>query len=140
MSAPADVAAPAALELNDLEVAYRVRGIWRPVLRGVTFSPNNRTATVNGADVTGVNFAATTPTFTISGTISPTAGGSGATVTLSGAATATTIASSTGAYTFAGLQNGTYTLTPSQAGYMFSPVSQTATVNGAPSRRKVRCT
>jgi peptide/nickel transport system ATP-binding protein len=32
------VAAPAALELRDLEVAYRVRGIWRPVLRGVTFT------------------------------------------------------------------------------------------------------
>jgi peptide/nickel transport system ATP-binding protein len=32
------VAAPPALELGDLEVAYRVRGIWRPVLRGVTFS------------------------------------------------------------------------------------------------------
>jgi peptide/nickel transport system ATP-binding protein len=34
---PAAVAAPPALELSDLEVAYRVRGIWRPVLRGVTF-------------------------------------------------------------------------------------------------------
>ena len=32
------VAAPAALELTDLEVAYRVRGVWRPVLRGVNFS------------------------------------------------------------------------------------------------------
>src|ERR687884_113443 len=31
------VAAPPALELDDLEVAYRVRGIWRPVLRGVSF-------------------------------------------------------------------------------------------------------
>jgi peptide/nickel transport system ATP-binding protein len=31
------VAAPPALDLRDLEVAYRVRGIWRPVLRGVTF-------------------------------------------------------------------------------------------------------
>jgi peptide/nickel transport system ATP-binding protein len=44
MSAPtaseptAAVAAPPALELEDLEVAYRVRGIWRPVLRGVTFT------------------------------------------------------------------------------------------------------
>ena len=38
MSAPPAVAAPPALELTDLEVAYRVRGIWRPVLRGVTFS------------------------------------------------------------------------------------------------------
>jgi peptide/nickel transport system ATP-binding protein len=33
----AAVAAPPALELADVEVAYRVRGIWRPVLRGVTF-------------------------------------------------------------------------------------------------------
>jgi peptide/nickel transport system ATP-binding protein len=38
MTAPAAVAAPHALELTDLEVAYRVRGIWRPVLRGVTFA------------------------------------------------------------------------------------------------------
>jgi peptide/nickel transport system ATP-binding protein len=28
--------APHALDLEDLEVAYRVRGLWRPVLRGVT--------------------------------------------------------------------------------------------------------
>ena len=32
------VAAPPALELHDLEVAYRVRGIWRPVLRGVNLT------------------------------------------------------------------------------------------------------
>jgi peptide/nickel transport system ATP-binding protein len=38
MTAPTAVAAPPALELNDLEVAYRVRGIWRPVLRGVSFT------------------------------------------------------------------------------------------------------
>ena len=38
MTTSAAVAAPPALELTDLEVAYRVRGIWRPVLRGVTFS------------------------------------------------------------------------------------------------------
>jgi peptide/nickel transport system ATP-binding protein len=32
------VVAPPALELRDLQVAYRVRGIWRPVLRGVSFT------------------------------------------------------------------------------------------------------
>jgi peptide/nickel transport system ATP-binding protein len=32
------VAAPPALELDDLEVDYRVRGIWRPVLRGVSLT------------------------------------------------------------------------------------------------------
>jgi peptide/nickel transport system ATP-binding protein len=38
MTAPTAVSAPPALELSDVEVAYRVRGIWRPVLRGVSFS------------------------------------------------------------------------------------------------------
>jgi len=38
MSTETTAAAPAALQLNDLEVAYRVRGIWRPVLRGVNFT------------------------------------------------------------------------------------------------------
>ena len=38
MTQESTVAAPAALELTDLEVAYRVRGIWRPVLRGVSFT------------------------------------------------------------------------------------------------------
>jgi peptide/nickel transport system ATP-binding protein len=32
------VAAPPALEISELDVAYRVRGIWRPVLRGVSFT------------------------------------------------------------------------------------------------------
>lgn len=70
-------------------------------------------------------------TYTLSGTISPSAGGSGATVTLSGAATATTTANSSGAYTFTGLANGTYAITPSNTAYTFSPTSQNATVNGA---------
>lgn len=70
-------------------------------------------------------------TYSVSGTIIPTAGGSGATVTLSGASTATTTANSSGGYTFGGLANGTYAVTPSHTGYTFSPTSQTATVNGA---------
>ena len=105
-----------------------------PSHTGYTFNPASQNATVNGADVTGLNFTATAqvgPTFSISGTITPTAGGSGATVTLSGASTATTTANSAGTYTFTGLANGTYAITPSHAGYTFSPTSQAATVNGA---------
>src|SRR6266581_5963601 len=56
-------------------------------------------------------------TYSISGTISPAAGGSGATVTLSGAANATTTADSSGNFTFSGLANGTYAVTPSRTGY-----------------------
>src|ERR1700682_6790733 len=96
-----------------------------------TFSPNSLAATVNGANVTGINFAATAQTFSISGTISPTAGGSGATVALSGAASASTIADSSGRYSFSGLANGTYAITPNHTGYAFSPGTQAATVNGA---------
>lgn len=69
-------------------------------------------------------------TYSISGTISPSAGGSGATVTLSGAASATAAANNSGAFTFSGLANGSYALTPSLAGYTYSPTSQNATVNG----------
>src|SRR5262249_57752968 len=84
------------------------------------------------------NNTSPTPTHTqqptnyiLSGTISPTAGGSGATVTLGGAASATTTANSSGAYTFSGLSNGTYTVTPSLAGYTYSPANASVTVNGA---------
>ncbi len=84
--------------------------------------------------VSGQNSTASPPppqTYSISGTISPTAGGSGAPVTLSGAASATTTADSTGNYTFTGLANGTYAITPSRSGYTFNPSTQTATVTGA---------
>src|SRR5215472_1306335 len=99
---------------------------------GYTFSPTSQNATVNGANVTGINFTATAQaTYGISGTITPTTGGSGATVTLSGAAAATTTSNSSGSYAFSGLANGTYTVTPSNSGYSFSPLNQTVTVSGA---------
>src|SRR5665213_537497 len=72
-----------------------------------------------------------TPTWNISGTVTPIAGGSGSTVTLSGTASATTTADANGNYTFAGLANGSYTVTPSKTGYTFSPANQAVTINGA---------
>jgi hypothetical protein len=103
-----------------------------PSRTGYTFSPTTQSATVNGANVTGLNFTGTAvQTFSISGTISPAAGGSGATVTLSGAASASTTANSSGNYTFTGLANGAYTATPSKAGYTFTPVNRSVTINGA---------
>ena len=72
-----------------------------------------------------------TQTWSISGTISPAATGSGATVTLSGAASATTTADGAGNFSLTGLANGSYTVTPSKAGYTFTPASRAATVNGA---------
>jgi hypothetical protein len=105
-----------------------------PSNAGFTFNPSSQSATISGANVTGVNFTATAQggqTFTLSGTISPTTGGSGATVTLSGAASTSTTANSAGAYTFTGLANGAYTVTPSNTGFTFTPASQNVTVNSA---------
>ena len=53
-----------------------------PSRAGFTFSPSGQSMTVNGANITGVNFTDTAQTFSLSGTISPTAGGSGATLTV----------------------------------------------------------
>ncbi len=79
---------------------------------------------VSGSGVSGT-------TYSISGSITPAASGNGATITLSGAANATTTVNSSGTFTFSGVTNGAYTLTPSKAGFTFSPGSQPATVNGS---------
>ncbi len=101
-----------------------------PSKAGYTFTSASRNVTVNNASVTAVNFSSATATYTISGTISG-AGGNGATVTLSGAASATVTASATGTYTFSGRANGSYTVTPSKAGYIFTPANKAVTVSGA---------
>jgi parallel beta-helix repeat protein len=90
--------------------------------------------TVNGANVTGVTFTASTvspTTYSISGTITPAANGSGTTVTLSGAAGATTTANSAGNFTFTGLANGSYAVTAHKNGFSFSPADLQVTVTGA---------
>jgi hypothetical protein len=105
-----------------------------PSHTGYTFTPSTQSVTVNGANVTAVSFTATPQggqSFSISGTISPAAGGSGTTVALSGATSATTTTDSAGNYTFTGLANGTYAVTPSHTGYTFTPSVQGVTVNGA---------
>jgi serine protease len=75
-------------------------------------------------------FGPSTPTYSISGTITTGAGTAIPGVIVStGSATATT--NSSGAYTLSGLSNGTYTLTPSLGGYTFSPTTRSVTVSGA---------
>jgi len=102
-----------------------------PTLSGVTFSPSSRSVTISHANITGLNFTAAVPTYSISGTISPTAGGSGAKVTLTGAASKTTTANSSGVYSFTGLSNGAYTVTPSDTGYTYSPNATPVNIGGA---------
>ncbi len=109
-----------------------------PSKTGFTFSPPNQSVPVSGANVTGTNFTATQSSapsspssLSISGTMSPAANGSGATVTLAGAAQATTTVDGSGNYSFTGLANGAYTVTPSKAGFSFSPPNQGLSLSGA---------
>ncbi len=59
------------------------------------------------------------------------AGVGGATVAYSGTASGSVIADGSGNYTISGLANGSYTITPSLAGYTFSPVSRSETVSSS---------
>ncbi|HEY6874311.1 MAG TPA: carboxypeptidase regulatory-like domain-containing protein [Geobacteraceae bacterium] len=97
---------------------------------------------VQAVDVAGTsgysNVASATPqatsaTYSISGTVTKTSGAplAGVTMTLSGAGSGTATTGTNGSYSFAGLANGTYTVTPSAAGYRFSPTSKSVTVSGA---------
>jgi hypothetical protein len=103
-----------------------------PSLAGYTFSPATQTGTLSGASVTGANFTATAVvgTYTVSGTITASGGSPLAGVTVSNG-TNSAESNSSGIYNITGVPDGTYTLTPSLAGYTFSPASQTVTVAGA---------
>jgi beta-glucanase (GH16 family) len=104
-----------------------------PSQTGYSFSPTTQSVTVNSANVTGVNFtaAAASPTYTLSGSISPSTSGSGVLVSLTGVASASTTTDSSGNFTFTSLANGAYTVTPSSQAATFSPVSQAVTISNA---------
>jgi hypothetical protein len=96
---------------------------------GFAFTPVNRSVTVNNANSPGNDFGVT---FTISGTVTASSVGlSGVTVALSGAASRTTTTDGSGNYSFSGLANGSYTVTPSMAGYAFTPPSSPVTITNA---------
>jgi hypothetical protein len=98
---------------------------------GYSFSPTSQAVTINGANVTGVNFTVTAvaPTYSISGSITPASSGAGSVVTLNGAANATATADASGNYSFTALANGAYTVTPSSQIATFSPASQPVTIS-----------
>ena len=103
----------------------------RPSKPGYVFSPAEQSVTINGANVTGINFTVLPlpTTWSISGTISPPSSGSGTVLSIPGALVSTT-ADSSGHFGFANMPNGLYTVTPSRAGYTFSPIQRSVTING----------
>ena len=103
-----------------------------PSLTGYTFNPASRAVTITGGvNLTGQNFVATVataPTYTLTGVVTgPWV--EGVKITLSGAGTGTTTTNSMGVYSFTGLLAGDYTVTPSLAGYTYSPSAPAVMVN-----------
>ncbi len=104
-----------------------------PNKTGFTFSPPNTSLTINGADITAINYTATAvSTFSIFGSVSSGGAGlSGVTMTRTGSGSATLNTDANGTYIFAGLANGDYTITPSKTGFTFAPTSAIQTINGS---------
>jgi hypothetical protein len=105
-----------------------------PSKTGFGFNPTTQAAVITTADITGLNFAASSqsgPTFTISGTVTPKASGVGVAMILTGPTGATATTDASGNYSFPSVPNGTYTVTPNKSGLTFTPASLSETVNGA---------
>jgi hypothetical protein len=93
---------------------------------GTCYVGVNCTATQSDTGIVNLAIGSVTSTSSISGN----AGVAGALVSYSGTASGSVAAGAGGAYTIPSLANGSYTITPSLAGYTFSPTSQNETVSG----------
>src|SRR6266404_6195187 len=94
-------------------------------------STGNVVVTVLGTASNGSAFTVTascTTNCSLSGTVTgPWV--SGVTISLTGTASATTTTAANGTYTFASLAAGTYTITPTLAGYNYTPTPPTIAIN-----------
>jgi hypothetical protein len=113
--APFSDGMPAGLVISDLEIDN---------------SPHILTAGTYGRGAWQTTLSSGSSTYSVSGTVTNSAGTALSGVTVSNGSTSVATNSS-GVYTFTGLNNGTYTLTPSLSGTTFSPASRSVTVNGA---------
>ena len=93
---------------------YRPSGSWNTRIQDFKFS----------------DCGAAPSTWSVSGTVTTSAGVGIAGVTV-GTGSSSTTTNSGGAYTLGGLANGSYTLTPSLPGYTFSPANRSVTITGA---------
>jgi len=107
-----------------------------PTLSGYTFTPVNKSITINGAESINNNFVGSNgpvvPTYRIAGRIA-TSNGIGipnVSVLRSGSATPV-LTNGAGYYNFAAVPNGNYTITPSLSGYTFTPANKSVSVSSA---------
>ncbi len=106
-------------------VPYDWSGTVTPTLAGYTFSPASRTYTNVLADQTAQNFTATAVTYTISGALG--ANGAGASLAYTNGSAKTATADGSGNYTFTVPYDWSGTVTPTLAGFTFSPVNRSYT-------------
>ncbi len=101
-------------------------------LDGYNITPTSQTATVNGADVSNVNFTGTRPTYTISGFVRDANGAAISGVTMSFGADRPAVATdNNGFYSQSGFPNGHPVVTPSKTGFTFDPPSRRLTMASA---------
>jgi hypothetical protein len=103
-----------------------------PSRAGFTFTPASRQVVLGNSDANAVDFTATAApaTHSISGTISGVVA-DGVLVTLAGAASRSATTAGGGRYSFTGLPDGTYSVTPSLAGFAFTPSTTQVVLHGA---------
>lgn len=107
-------------------VSYGWSGTVTPSLTGFTFSPASRTYTNVLANQTAQNYTPTAITYTISGALGAT--GAGATLAYTDGTAKTATADGSGNYSFTVSYQWSGSVTPSLAGYSFSPVNRTYTL------------
>ncbi len=102
-----------------------------PNKQGYTFSPLNQNITIPGDDISNVDFFSIIldEAYLISGTVNGEVL-EGVTITLTGASNTAVTTDEAGDFSIEDLDNGTYTVTPSLAGYDFSPRSQSVVIAG----------
>ena len=101
-----------------------------PTKAGVTFNPASTAVVVSGASQLGKDFAE--QVYAVSGNVVDAASAaiSGATITITGDKSTSTSTDGSGDYSI-NLPNGSYTVTPTKAGYDFTPASTAVTVAGS---------
>ncbi len=97
---------------------------------GYSFSPASQSVTVTNAARTGIDFTGTplTGTLSISGSVKDDSGIGIAGVVVSNGTGVSALTGADGSYLLSGLVTGNYTITPSLAGYMFTPPSHSVTL------------
>jgi FtsP/CotA-like multicopper oxidase with cupredoxin domain len=103
-----------------------------PSANGSTFVPAERTGTINGANVSQVNFTLGSG-FSVSGTVRTTGGTPlpGVAISLTGAANDAATTDAGGNYAFGGLCSGSYVVRPTMAGQSLSPLVRGVAVSNA---------